>query len=42
MKAQIFDITFINVHTPSEDKPQEEKNDFSDGVNLKLNALPQY
>jgi len=42
MKAQFFDITFINVHAPSEDKPQEENNDFYDCVDLTLNALPQY
>jgi exonuclease III len=42
MKAQFFDITFINVHAPSEDKSQEEKDDFYDCVDSTLNALPQY
>lgn len=42
MKAQFFDITFINVHAPSEDKPQEEKDEFYDCVDSTLNALPQY
>ncbi|XP_008181820.1 uncharacterized protein LOC103309055 [Acyrthosiphon pisum] len=42
MKAQFFDITFINVHAPSEDKSQEEKDDFYESLDLILNALPQY
>jgi len=42
MKAQFFDITFINVHAPSKDKSQEEKDDFYDCVDSTLNALPQY
>jgi len=42
MKVQFFDITFINVHALSEDKPQEEKGDFYDSVDSTLNALPQY
>jgi hypothetical protein len=42
MKAHFFDITFINVHAPSEDKPQEEKDDFYVCLDLTLNALPQY
>lgn len=41
MKAQFFDITFINVHAPLEDKSQEEKDDFYDCVESTLNALPQ-
>ncbi|KAL4084333.1 hypothetical protein QTP88_028157 [Uroleucon formosanum] len=42
MKAQFFDITFINVHAPSEDKSQEEKDDFYESLDLILNALSQY
>ncbi|XP_025421560.1 uncharacterized protein LOC112691510 [Sipha flava] len=42
MKAHFFEITFINVHAPSEDKPQEEKDDFYVNLDLTLNALPQY
>jgi len=42
MKAQFFDITLINVHAPSEDKPQEEKGDFYECLDLTVNALPQY
>lgn len=42
MKAQIFDLSFINVHVPSEEKPQEEKDDFNDFVDSTLNELPQY
>jgi len=42
MKTQFCDITFINVHAPSENKPQEEKDDFYDCVDLTLKALPQY
>lgn len=39
MKAQFFEITFINLHAPSEDKPQEEKDDFYECLDLKVNAL---
>ncbi|XP_025406267.1 craniofacial development protein 2-like [Sipha flava] len=42
MKAHFFDITFINVHAPSEDKPQEEKDDFYVCLDLTLNALPHF
>lgn len=40
IKAQFFDITFINVHATSRDKPQEGKDDFYDRVDSTLNALP--
>jgi exonuclease III len=42
MKVHFFDLTFINVHAPSEDKSQEENDDFYVCLDLKLNALPQY
>lgn len=42
MKVQFFDITFINVHAPSEYKPQEESDDFYERLYFTLNALPQY
>jgi hypothetical protein len=37
MKAHFFDITFINVHAPSEDKPQEEKDGFYVCLDITLN-----
>lgn len=37
IEAQLFDMSFINVHASTEDKPQENKNSFYEELESKLN-----
>lgn len=37
MRAQWFDVSFINVHAPTEDKTQEEKETFNENLENTIN-----
>lgn len=41
IEAQYFDITIVDGHTPTEEKTQEEKDEFYDNSEHTLNKIPQ-
>lgn len=41
LKAHYFDITFVNGHAPTEEKTQEEKDEFYDNLEHTLNEIPR-
>lgn len=41
IEAQYFDITFVNGHATTEEKMQEEKDEFYDNLEHTLNRIPQ-
>ncbi|VVC33729.1 Endonuclease/exonuclease/phosphatase [Cinara cedri] len=40
IEAQWFDISFMNVHAPTEDKSQDEKETFYEQLESSLNSIP--
>jgi len=39
IETQLFDISFMNVHTPTEDKSQDEKDTFYEQLESTLNSI---
>jgi len=40
LSTQWFDISFVNLHAPTEDKQQEEKDLFYEDIITTLNTIP--